>query len=47
MTTFDNGMTMYDGSRALTRKINVLHVIWSLEKGGAGRFLVALVKNFG
>lgn len=29
-----------------TRKINVLHIIWSLEKGGAERFLVSLVKNF-
>lgn len=27
-------------------KVNVLHIIWSLEKGGAERFLVSLVKNF-
>ncbi|MEW6169948.1 MAG: glycosyltransferase [Candidatus Omnitrophota bacterium] len=46
MTTFDNGMTIYDDSRASARKINILHVIWSLEKGGAERFLVLLVKNF-
>lgn len=46
MTTFDNGLTTYDDSRASTSKINVLHVIWSLEKGGAERFLVSLVKNF-
>ncbi len=27
-------------------RVNVLHVIWSLEKGGAERFLVSLVQNF-
>jgi glycosyltransferase involved in cell wall biosynthesis len=27
-------------------RINVLHIIWSLEKGGAERFLVSLVKHF-